>query len=138
WAALTKRVHAFEGCKYIIQLSHGGRQRDVPGVENVMEPGLSTTNAPDSFHGLLARCMTTGEVEGIIEAFAAGARRAQAAGVDGVELHASHGYLFTQFLSSAINQRTDRYGGSLENRARFLLDVIRAIRAEVGNDFHLQ
>jgi 2,4-dienoyl-CoA reductase (NADPH2) len=103
-----------------------------------MEPGLSTTNASDSFHGLLARCMTTGEVEGIIEAFAEGAWRAREAGVDGVELHASHGYLFTQFLSSAINQRTDRYGGSLENRARFLLDVIRAIRARVGWDFHVQ
>jgi 2,4-dienoyl-CoA reductase (NADPH2) len=55
-----------------------------------------------------------------------------------VELHASHGYLFTQFLSSGINDRKDEYGGSLENRARFLLNVIRAIRKEVGDDFHLQ
>jgi 2,4-dienoyl-CoA reductase-like NADH-dependent reductase (Old Yellow Enzyme family) len=55
-----------------------------------------------------------------------------------VELHSSHGYLITQFLSSAINNRKDEYGGSLENRARFLLEIIQAIRKEVGNDFHLQ
>jgi len=70
--------------------------------------------------------------------FAQGARRARLAGLDGVELHASHGYLFTQFLSSGINDRKDDYGGSLENRARFVLEVVRAIRAEVGADFHLQ
>ncbi len=137
WEALVKRVHAF-GCKYIIQLSHGGRQRDVPGVENMMEAGKSSTNQTDSFHGLLARAMTRDEIHEIVQSFAAGARRAKAAGADGVELHASHGYLFTQFLSSAINDRTDEYGGSINNRARFLLEVIRAIRAEVGWDFHVQ
>jgi 2,4-dienoyl-CoA reductase (NADPH2) len=142
WSTVAERVHAAGGetgpCKFIVQLSHGGRQRDVPGVENIMEPGKSSTSKPDSFHGLTARAMTIGEIEGVIAAFAAGARRARDAGVDGVELHASHGYLFTQFLSSAINDRTDKYGGSLENRARFLIEVIRAIRAEVGWDFHVQ
>jgi 2,4-dienoyl-CoA reductase (NADPH2) len=138
WSALVQRVHAFEGCKYIIQLSHGGRQRDVPGVENIMEPGHSSTSRSDSFHGLLARAMTVEEIQQIIEAFAAGAWRAKEAGADGVELHASHGYLFTQFLSSAINDRTDEYGGPVENRARFLLEVIRAIRKRVGWDFHVQ
>ena len=67
-----------------------------------------------------------------------GARRAKEAGLDGIELHAANGYLFTQFLSSGINNRRDHYGGSLRNRARFLLEVIAAIRAEVGLDFHLQ
>jgi 2,4-dienoyl-CoA reductase-like NADH-dependent reductase (Old Yellow Enzyme family) len=110
WSAVAKRVEKFDGCKYIIQLSHGGRQRDVPGVENVMEPGLSSTNKADSFHGLLARAMTQDEIHEVIQAFAAGARRAKEAGVHGVELHASHGYLFTKFLSSAINDRTDKYG----------------------------
>jgi len=103
-----------------------------------MERGHTSTNKSDSFHGLLARAMTIGEIEQIIEAFAQGARRAKEAGADGVELHASHGYLFTQFLSSAINDRTDKYGGPVENRARFLIEVIRAIRAEVGWDFHVQ
>ena len=70
--------------------------------------------------------------------FAAGARRARSAGCDGIELHACNGYLFTQFLSSGINDREDEYGGSLENRARFLFDVVRAVRAEVGADFHFQ
>jgi 2,4-dienoyl-CoA reductase (NADPH2) len=82
--------------------------------------------------------MTLAQIAETIQQFAAGARRAREAGVDGVELHAANGYLFTQFLSSAINDRDDDYGGSLENRARFLLDVIRAIRSEVGRDFHLQ
>ena len=69
--------------------------------------------------------------------FGAGARRAREAGLDGVELHATHGYLFTQFLSSALNDRVDEYGGRLENRARFLEEVVRAIRREAGRDFLL-
>ena len=72
------------------------------------------------------------------QAFAEGARRAREAGLDGVELHGANGYLITQFLSSAINDRKDEYGGSLENRARFVLEIVRAIRARVGDDFHLQ
>jgi 2,4-dienoyl-CoA reductase (NADPH2) len=73
-----------------------------------------------------------------VAAFAEGARRAREAGLDGVELHGANGYLITQFLSSGINDRRDEYGGSLENRARFVLEVVRAIRARVGDDFHLQ
>ena len=64
--------------------------------------------------------------------------RAREAGLDGVELHGANGYLITQFLSSAIRDRKDEYGGTLKNRARFLLDIVRAIRAKVGRDFHLQ
>jgi 2,4-dienoyl-CoA reductase (NADPH2) len=82
--------------------------------------------------------MTPAEIAETVRRFAAGARRAREAGLDGVELHAANGYLFTQFLSSAINDRRDDYGGPLENRARFLLEVIRAIRREAGDDFHLQ
>jgi 2,4-dienoyl-CoA reductase (NADPH2) len=82
--------------------------------------------------------MTVEHIHKVIDYFAQGARRAREAGLDGVELHSSHGYLFTQFLSSAVNDRKDDYGGSLENRSRFLLEVIRAIRKEVGRDFHLQ
>jgi 2,4-dienoyl-CoA reductase-like NADH-dependent reductase (Old Yellow Enzyme family) len=137
WEQVGKAVHAHD-CRFIVQLSHCGRQRDIPGVENFMTRALSSTGQKDTFHGLLCQPMSLGEIGETIEAFARGAKRAQAAGLDGVELHASHGYLFTQFLSSAINDRTDRYGGSLENRARFLLDVIRAIRREVGHTFHLQ
>lgn len=137
WRKVVNSVHEHD-CKFIIQLSHGGRQRDVPGVENLMNRGLSSTDENDSFHGLLSQAMTLDEIKSTVRMFADGARRARDAGADGIELHASHGYLFTQFLSSAINDRKDEYGGSLENRARFLLDVIHAIRAKVGDDFHLQ
>jgi 2,4-dienoyl-CoA reductase-like NADH-dependent reductase (Old Yellow Enzyme family) len=137
WRAVVRSVHEYD-CRFIMQLSHSGRQRDVPGVENFMNKALSSTNTMDGFHGLLCQAMTRDEITQTIQHFADGARRAREAGCDGVELHASHGYLFTQFLSSGINDRTDEYGGSLENRARFLLDVIAAIRREVGRDFHLQ
>jgi len=73
-----------------------------------------------------------------VNAFAEGARRAREAGLDGVELHGANGYLITQFLSSAINDRTDEYGGPLVNRARFVIEIVKAIRARVGSDFHLQ
>ncbi len=137
WRKVGETVHQYD-CKFIVQLSHSGRQRDVPGVENLMNKALSSTNRKDGFHGLLCQAMTREEIRQIVQYFADGARRAREAGLDGVELHASHGYLFTQFLSSGINDRKDEYGGSLENRARFLLEVIKAIRREVGDDFHLQ
>lgn len=137
WRKVGEKVHEYD-CKYIMQLSHSGRQRDVPGVENLMNKGLSSTNKKDSFHGLLCQAMTLEEIKQVVQQFAEGSRRAREAGLDGVELHASHGYLFTQFMSSGINDRKDEYGGSLENRARFLLDVIHAIRKEVGDDYHLQ
>jgi 2,4-dienoyl-CoA reductase (NADPH2) len=137
WRAVGKKVHEYD-CKYILQLSHSGRQRDNPGVENFKKPGYSSTSKPDPVHGLLCQAMTREHIEQVVRYFAKAAWRAREAGLDGVELHSSHGYLFTQFLSSAINDRQDEYGGSLENRARFLLEVIRAIRKEVGDDFHLQ
>jgi 2,4-dienoyl-CoA reductase (NADPH2) len=135
WREVGASVHE-HGCKFILQLSHGGRQRDIPGIE--YEKGLSSTDRPEPLNGFQCERMTRAQILETVEAFAQGARRAREAGLDGVELHSGNGYLFTQFLSSAINDRDDEYGGPLENRARFLLDVIRAIRQEVGNDFHLQ
>jgi 2,4-dienoyl-CoA reductase-like NADH-dependent reductase (Old Yellow Enzyme family) len=137
WRAVGEAVHRHD-CKFLVQLSHGGRQRDVPGIENFRRKGLSSTNSMDTFHGLLCEAMTLQQIKETIRHFADGARRAREAGLDGVELHASHGYLITQFLSSAINDRRDEYGGSLRNRAAFLLEIIQAIRKEVGTDYHLQ
>jgi 2,4-dienoyl-CoA reductase (NADPH2) len=137
WETLGQAVRA-HGAKYILQLSHSGRQMDLPGIHNQHRPSPSPTSAPEGLHGFLTRAMGTAEVERMVQDFARAAWRAREAGLDGVELHAANGYLFTQFLSSAINDRTDRYGGSLRNRARFLLEVIAAIRAKVGRDFHLQ
>jgi 2,4-dienoyl-CoA reductase-like NADH-dependent reductase (Old Yellow Enzyme family) len=135
WREVGKRVHG-ENCKFILQLSHGGRQRDVPGIE--FAKGLSSTDKADPQHGFECERMDLVDIQSVILAFAEGARRAQEAELDGVELHSANGYLFTQFLSPAINDRKDDYGGSLENRARFLLEVVRAIRKKVGRDFHLQ
>jgi 2,4-dienoyl-CoA reductase (NADPH2) len=135
WRELARRVHDHD-CKYILQLSHGGRQRDIGGIE--YEKGLSSTDRPDPLHGFECDRMTREDIRSTVADFAEGARRAREAGVDGVELHGANGYLITQFLSSAINDREDEYGGSLENRARFLLEIVRAIRARVGRDYHLQ
>jgi 2,4-dienoyl-CoA reductase (NADPH2) len=82
--------------------------------------------------------MTKAQIAETVAYFAEGAGRAREAGLDGVELHGANGYLITQFLSSAINDRKDEYGGPLKNRARFVLEVVRAIRAKIGHDFHLQ
>ena len=136
WRDLIKQVHGESDCKYIIQLSHGGRQRDVPGIE--FEKGLSSTDRREPLHGFECERMTAAQIQEVVDAFAKGAARAREAGADGVELHGANGYLITQFLSSAINDRKDEYGGELKNRARFVLDIVRAIRAQVGPDFHLQ
>lgn len=135
WRELGKRVHEHD-CRYIIQLAHGGRQRDIRGLE--YDKGLSSTDKPDQLHGFESERMTTQQIRQTVDLFVAAAVRAREAGLDGVEIHGANGYLFTQFLSSAINDRKDEYGGSLENRARLLLETVRAMREAVGNDFHLQ
>src|SRR5215216_2640184 len=135
WRELGRRVHEYD-CKFILQLSHSGRQRDIGGVEND-DVALSSTSKPEPLHGFRCRAMTSEEIRQTVQAFAQGARRAREAGLDGVELHGANGYLITQFLSSGINDRSDEYGGSLANRARFVLQIVRAIRDQVGS-FHLQ
>jgi 2,4-dienoyl-CoA reductase-like NADH-dependent reductase (Old Yellow Enzyme family) len=135
WRALGKAVHEYD-CKYILQLSHSGRQRDIPGIEYPLN--LSSTDKRDPLNGFECQRMTVDDIQETVNAFAEGARRAQEAGLDGVELHGANGYLITQFLSSAINDRVDGYGGPLENRARFVIEIVKAIRHRVGNDFHLQ
>ncbi len=137
WRRVGEAVHQYD-CKFIVQLSHSGRQQDDGGVENLGQKALSSTSKTEPFHGFRCQAMTRDEIKQTVQYFADGARRARQAGLDGVELHAANGYLITQFLSSGINDRKDEYGGSLENRARFLLEIIRAIRQEVGHDFHLQ
>ncbi len=135
WRELGKAVHD-AGSKYVLQLAHAGRQRDIPGIEYAK--GLSSTSKSDPLHGFEAENATKEQLREIVDDFAAAAHRAREAGLDGVEIHGANGYLFTQFLSSAINGRDDEYGGSLENRARLLVETVRAIRARVGPDFHLQ
>ena len=137
WSKVVRRVHAHD-CKFILQLSHSGHQQDIGGVENLGKVAESSTNEREWFHGISSHAMAREEIDVVVDQFVAGARRAKAAGCDGIELHACNGYLFTQFLSPAINDRKDEYGGSLENRARLLRRVVRAIREQVGSDYHLQ
>jgi 2,4-dienoyl-CoA reductase-like NADH-dependent reductase (Old Yellow Enzyme family) len=135
WRELVDEVHD-AGSKYLVQLAFSGRQRDIGGI--VYEKGWSSTDKPEPIHGLECIRMTKADIAEVVDAFAQGARRSREAGADGIEIHGCNGYLITQFLSSAINDRDDEYGGSLENRARFALEVVRAIRAEIGDDYHMQ
>jgi 2,4-dienoyl-CoA reductase-like NADH-dependent reductase (Old Yellow Enzyme family) len=81
--------------------------------------------------------MTAQQIRAVVEMFGHAAERVARAGLDGIKLHSANGYLFTQFLSSAINDRTDHHGGSLENRARFLMEVIATVQKAVGKEFPL-
>jgi 2,4-dienoyl-CoA reductase-like NADH-dependent reductase (Old Yellow Enzyme family) len=135
WRELGERVHE-HGSRFVLQLAHAGRQRDIPGIE--FRKGLSSTRKSDPLHGFEAERATPAQLREITGSFAAAAERARSAGLDGVEIHGANGYLFTQFLSSAINDRKDEYGGALESRARLLLETVRAVRTSVGDDFHLQ
>ena len=136
WRALVERVHRYD-CKYVIQLIYGGGQADIRGIENRPNVALSPTSRTERFTGIPIRAMTQAEIDDTIRLFVDAAARAREAGADGIELQGANGYLITQFLSSAINDRRDDYGGPLENRARFLLELVAAIRAKVGDDYFL-
>jgi 2,4-dienoyl-CoA reductase-like NADH-dependent reductase (Old Yellow Enzyme family) len=135
WRELGKQVHEYD-CAYIAQIAFSGRQRDIGGIQYAK--GLSSTAKAEPVHGFECERMTVAQIGEIVDAFAQAARRVREAELDGVEIHGCNGYLITQFLSPAINDRNDEYGGSLENRARFPLEVVRAVRAAIGDDFHLQ
>lgn len=129
---LTDAVHA-EGAKIFCQLHHPGRQTysALNGVEKVV-------SASDQACGVCqqpTRALTLDEVHDMVEKYVAGAVRAKAAGYDGVELHAAHGYLLEQFLSPYTNHREDEYGGNLENRMRIVDEIIDGIHERCGKDF---
>lgn len=132
---VTDAAHR-HGAKICIQLAHGGRQtgRAVTGVQNVAPSAIACpvrANNPDD----LPHELTISEIHQIIDDFAQTARRAKLAGYDVIELHGAHGYLIQQFFSPFSNKRSDQYGGSLYNRARFALEIIAAVRKQVGQDF---
>jgi len=143
WREVTRQVREAgrsfdrQDCKFILQLSHSGHQQDIGGIENQGQLALSSTNRREAFHGISSQAMTQTQIREIVDQFAQGARRAREAGADGIELHGGNGYLFSQFLSSAINDRRDEYGGNLNNRFRLMKEVIEAIRGQVGTDFFL-
>ena len=128
---MTQAVHAAGG-RIALQLAHGG---GFAGGEKITgRPALG----PSSFaanQGSTAQEMPLAEIARVTADFARATSRAKDAGFDAVQIHSAHGYLLSEFLSPHYNHRTDAYGGSLANRARFLLDVLAAIRATVGNAY---
>lgn len=142
WRRIVDFIHS-QGAAAGIQLAHAGRKASAwpewgfggkTGTMPIEEGGWQTVSASDlAFHDYdPPRALETAELPGLVEAFRAAARRSVDAGFDLLEVHAAHGYLIHQFLSPLSNTRTDAYGGSLENRARLLLEIVAAVRAEVG------
>lgn len=121
------------GC--YIQLHHAGRQTTTAETEG-LEP-VAPSPVKEEFLGTEPRALETSEVEDMVERFIAGAERAHDAGFDGVELHGAHGYLVGQFMSSRTNEREDRYGGDLEDRMTFPLEILGGIRDRLGDSFGL-
>jgi N-ethylmaleimide reductase len=139
WRNVTQAVHA-RGGKIFMQLFHTGRialPDFLPGNTQPVAPSVVRAKGKNyTDEGMkefvTPREITRDEIAQTIQDFAIGARNAIAAGFDGVELHAASGYLVQQFLTTNVNLRTDEYGGSIENRTRFLFEVIEAMAAEVG------
>jgi N-ethylmaleimide reductase len=139
WKKITEAVHAKGGHIYI-QIWHVGRVSHVS-----LQPGGAAPVAPSAiraaaktfvnngfFETSEPRALATDEVKQVVDEYRRAAANAVRAGFDGVELHGANGYLIDQFLKDGTNQRTDQYGGSIENRARFLMEVVDAVSAEIG------
>lgn len=127
WAAAAKTHDATA----IVQINHPGRQSFVGVSSRVVAPSAVPIDYPGAAK---PRALTSDEIVELIARFAETARVVVAAGFDGVQLHGAHGYLISQFLSPAANQRDDEWGGDAERRRRFLLEVTRAVRAAIGPD----
>ena len=130
WAQAATR----QGNHFWAQISHGGRQ-----TQKVVNPHPKSSSdvalaLPGGQFGKPTP-LTTAEIADLVARWAVAARACKDAGFTGVQVHGAHGYLVSQFLSPRVNRRTDEYGGSLENRARFLLDIVAAVRAAVGPGF---
>jgi N-ethylmaleimide reductase len=142
WKGVTEAVHA-KGGVIFVQLMHTGRVThtanlpsgaEVVGPMDSVCPGEIYTDSQGMQPYSRLRAMTQGDLAQAVREYAAAARMALEAGFDGVELHAANGYLIEQFLNANVNLRTDRYGGSIENRNRFALEVARATAAEIGRE----
>lgn len=145
WARIAAFIRA-QGAVAGIQLAHAGRKAStwrpwasergtVPPADGGWESVAPSAIAFDGY--ATPRALETGEVATVVGDFVAAAERAVAAGFQLLEIHAAHGYLIHEFLSPLSNKRTDEYGGSLENRAKLVLDIVRAVRAAVGDSVAL-
>lgn len=127
---ITDSVHRF-GAKIFIQLVHHGHHGN---PVYTFQPALAPSQVQAVGAYTIPKEMEKEEIEELVEGFGVTAKNMKDAGYDGVEIHSTHGYLVEQFLSPFYNHRTDEYGGSLENRMRFLLEAIDRIRSYVGRD----
>ena len=140
WKKVTEAVHA-KGGRIFMQIWHAGRAAH-PNMNDGAPTVSSSATAIDGevntpvgkVPNALPRALTLDEIPAIVAAYAQGAKNAIAAGFDGVEVHGANGYLIDQFLRDNPNQRTDAYGGSLENRARLLFEVLTAVTTAIGAD----
>ncbi len=128
---LTDLVHKY-GSKIIKQIAYGGTKTSFNVGERII---LAPSEVEELGTKTLGKAMTKEEIDYIVEAFAQAGKRAKDAGFDGVEIHGAHTYLINQFLSPYYNRREDEYGGSLENRMRFLVEIYNNMREKVGNDY---
>jgi 2,4-dienoyl-CoA reductase-like NADH-dependent reductase (Old Yellow Enzyme family) len=127
---MTEAVHR-EGGKIVMQIAHSGCfAREKLTGKTPLAVSLTGKYTKETHKELSEE-----DIKGLVAAFGQAARRAQQAGFDGVEIHGAHGYLLSQFLSPAYNKRTDKYGGTIENRARAALETLSAIRKETGPDY---
>ena len=131
WTETVKRVHAAGGLMGA-QIYHAGRQRTLKAYDS--HP-VAPSAIKEPTMNYVPRALTVEEIHELVEAFAQCARRAKECGFDCVEIHGAHGYLINQFMSPFSNKRNDDYGGTLINRMRFPLEVIAAVRAQVGPDY---
>ena len=142
WKLVTTEVHA-KGAKMFMQIMHCGRiahQLNLPSGAQILAPSAVTaagemyTDSEGMKPIAIPQAMTEADIKMAVNEFAQAARNAVAAGFDGIELHGANGYLLEQFIRPSSNQRTDSYGGSIENRARFVLEVADAAIAAIGKD----
>ncbi|MDR1076067.1 MAG: alkene reductase [Xanthomonadaceae bacterium] len=141
WQKVADAVHA-KGGRIFMQIMHVGRishpsmlpGNALPVAPSAVRPAGQSWTSQGQQDFVEPHALTLEEVAGVIDGFRSGARNAIAAGFDGVELHSASGYLAEQFLSSGTNQRQDAYGGSVANRARFVLEALKAMADEVGSD----
>ncbi|HEY7663680.1 MAG TPA: bifunctional salicylyl-CoA 5-hydroxylase/oxidoreductase [Xanthobacteraceae bacterium] len=137
WKRIVDFVHAQSATKFCLQLGHAGRKGATKlmweGIDEPLEHGgwpiISASPLPYFPYSAIPREMTRADMDTVVADFVAAARRGERAGFDMLELHAAHGYLLASFISPLTNRRADEYGGALENRLRFPLEVFRAVRA---------
>jgi len=128
---ITEIVHRYRS-KIILQIVHGGRQATISDEYPVP---IAPSKIKDELSTVVPREITEQEILEVIDAFTKGAIRAKKAGFDGVQLHCAHGFLLSNFISPYTNRRTDRWGSSVENRARIVTEIVRQIKEQAGANF---